>query len=512
MKTPEQVALNRAYAKAVRALADLEKEFTLKVAHLTGTEKARYAAEANKRYFALKAQIEEFKTKAATMKTNPPLQAIDMAAVSRVIPPLSRWNTYASGTGAPRGERYAHSYEFIFDGGRYYIDPVATTSGRFAYWQPKFANDRGKLTGGLWTMLQVAHTKTGALAKIRGHYGAHFMTKTNPVPRGRGRVLRTRTVGRGAKRLTCEVMSKAGPRGGHTVCHPAKRNPVGPAQAAAIRLLNDKPLQWHRAGPKFRISIPVAESLADAGLAEVRNRFGIVSVRFRGPSADDPRRNPVNRWGTKLRKGQRVRMHHSRGGTEEGVIVAFETKGEFARAYGARVKLDSGFTGSLDDVIEILPAVPKTNPGRLRSRGGLRTYWWKEQGVGTWKKDVAASAHTIAVRHAPSGATVMPGDLRGPGEWRFEFSGGDRGGFIWVSDHARVKANPARAMHPRRVVSAIVVQHRPGDHRTYVAKGRHALRLVASIEEADSFPLSRARRIARALSKRYGGGFNAEQV
>ena len=41
-----------------------------------------------------------------------------------------------------------------------------------------------------------------------------------PVPKGRGKVLRTRNKKLpGNKYLTCDVMEKAGPRGGKTVCH-----------------------------------------------------------------------------------------------------------------------------------------------------------------------------------------------------------------------------------------------------------------------------------------------------
>ena len=47
-----------------------------------------------------------------------------------------------------------------------------------------------------------------------------------PVPKGRGKVLRTRTVkvpGSGGREyMHCEVMSKPGPQGGRTVCGPVK--------------------------------------------------------------------------------------------------------------------------------------------------------------------------------------------------------------------------------------------------------------------------------------------------
>lgn len=48
-----------------------------------------------------------------------------------------------------------------------------------------------------------------------------------PVPKGRGKVLKTRTVtvpGSGGREyMRCEVMSKPGPRGGKTVCGPKRR-------------------------------------------------------------------------------------------------------------------------------------------------------------------------------------------------------------------------------------------------------------------------------------------------
>lgn len=47
-----------------------------------------------------------------------------------------------------------------------------------------------------------------------------------PIPKNRGKVLKTRTVtvpGTGGKEyMHCEVMSKPGPRGGRTVCGPKR--------------------------------------------------------------------------------------------------------------------------------------------------------------------------------------------------------------------------------------------------------------------------------------------------
>lgn len=47
-----------------------------------------------------------------------------------------------------------------------------------------------------------------------------------PIPKGRGKVVRTRTKkipGNPDEYLVCDVMSKAGPRGGKTVCHKKRK-------------------------------------------------------------------------------------------------------------------------------------------------------------------------------------------------------------------------------------------------------------------------------------------------
>jgi hypothetical protein len=68
----------------------------------------------------------------------------------------------------------------------------------------------------------------------------------------------------------------------------------------------------------------------------------------------------INRWGAKLAIGNRVLMTRPRGDPVTGVIVRFETKGEFARAYGPRVILDCSMSGSIDDCR--IPLGPSTNP------------------------------------------------------------------------------------------------------------------------------------------------------
>ena len=46
-----------------------------------------------------------------------------------------------------------------------------------------------------------------------------------PVPKGRGKVMRyfTKTLSGGREYMHCEVMSKAGPQGGKTVCGPVRK-------------------------------------------------------------------------------------------------------------------------------------------------------------------------------------------------------------------------------------------------------------------------------------------------
>ena len=44
-----------------------------------------------------------------------------------------------------------------------------------------------------------------------------------PIPKGRGKVVRTRTKKVGSTVMTCHVMEKRGPKGGQTVCFKKKR-------------------------------------------------------------------------------------------------------------------------------------------------------------------------------------------------------------------------------------------------------------------------------------------------
>lgn len=568
----------------------------------------------------------------------------------------------------------------------------------------------------------------------------------------------------------------------------ARRERVKANPSAAVTELNMIAAEYNRQLHAIR-QLTLAQWVALADRLRVARddrehaakKLALRELRAAGKLKSNPMKtNPVNRWGKKLRKGMRVRVHHPRGGTEEGVITKFETKGAFVRAYGKRLTLDNGFSAAIDDVVEILPkdnpvqvigtesghtlhfgpgasyscpslklfgygterqlrravvallakrAGPKTNPvgvhqaamirfareypgwhsiattdGGLTKRvalslekagvieilrhpapaswqfrgvtagltiqdrrpakanpgegippvniviedrtrpGGLRNFAWRVRfKSGTWsgwhegyhsnhdahtaaqqalagtfgtmkpKANPAGSSSTLTTittqdgktynRIAWTGGDRPPADfvrtrefqqLRSAffreqvGEWRnywkdspdadtrktfqrraimdawatlrelpragvsstetsilvaqrrldeakarltgavrrgessarkMQFSS-DVQGYQALLRKAKAaqakratKTNPGRALHSRRVVSAIVVQERPGG-RSYVAGGGRDgfLRLVTDFDAAKAFPLRIARRIARAFSQRYGGGFDAEQI
>ncbi len=56
-----------------------------------------------------------------------------------------------------------------------------------------------------------------------------------------------------------------------------------------------------------------------------------------------------NRWGIEIKRGHWVMAHKARGGVTEGRVSRIERTGEFARAYGPRVILDTVESVGLDD-------------------------------------------------------------------------------------------------------------------------------------------------------------------
>lgn len=57
-----------------------------------------------------------------------------------------------------------------------------------------------------------------------------------------------------------------------------------------------------------------------------------------------------NRWGVEVKKGHCVRYSMPRGGNGEGVVAKIDRTSDMAKAYGARVILEDGFSVGIDDV------------------------------------------------------------------------------------------------------------------------------------------------------------------
>jgi hypothetical protein len=56
-----------------------------------------------------------------------------------------------------------------------------------------------------------------------------------------------------------------------------------------------------------------------------------------------------NSFGINIKKGDKVKVSHPRGGFIISEIKSFETKGAFVKAYGKRVILENGMSASLND-------------------------------------------------------------------------------------------------------------------------------------------------------------------
>ena len=67
-------------------------------------------------------------------------------------------------------------------------------------------------------------------------------------------------------------------------------------------------------------------------------------------------RTVVNRFGYKITLGAHVQLIQARGGIVAGIVEKIETTGDFVKAYGSQVTLDSGISAGIDDVIVFDPA------------------------------------------------------------------------------------------------------------------------------------------------------------
>lgn len=61
-----------------------------------------------------------------------------------------------------------------------------------------------------------------------------------------------------------------------------------------------------------------------------------------------------NRFGTEIRKGMFVEANLAREGTTSGMVTEIDRRSDFAKAYGAQVKLDNGHTVGADDVRKVI--------------------------------------------------------------------------------------------------------------------------------------------------------------
>ena len=61
-----------------------------------------------------------------------------------------------------------------------------------------------------------------------------------------------------------------------------------------------------------------------------------------------------NRWGVEIKKGHWVSGRTSRGDAVQGRVAKIERTGEYARAYGPRVILDTGESLGVDDIAQTL--------------------------------------------------------------------------------------------------------------------------------------------------------------
>lgn len=97
------------------------------------------------------------------------------------LPGLSRWNMYAGGTSAAEGKR---AYDIRGDFGLYSIQPLTTPQGRHRGYLVQFADEKGRLGGGLWTNLGLVHSPSAGVGQAREHYAHHFgdpATRANPT-------------------------------------------------------------------------------------------------------------------------------------------------------------------------------------------------------------------------------------------------------------------------------------------------------------------------------------------
>jgi hypothetical protein len=94
-----------------------------------------------------------------------------------------QWGMTAGGTGAAEGK---HGYTLYSDAGEYHIWPFTTSAGRHAGYSLKFANTKGKTSGGLWHELGTFRSPGKAKGAARRHEKSLLKSSANPKRKGCG--------------------------------------------------------------------------------------------------------------------------------------------------------------------------------------------------------------------------------------------------------------------------------------------------------------------------------------
>jgi hypothetical protein len=94
--------------------------------------------------------------------------------VTDTLPGVSKWNMYAGGTSAAPDK---HSYDIRGDFGLYSISPFTTKYGRHAGYAVTFADEKGRLGGGLWSQLGTVRSPNAGVAAARAHMAKHFTVR-----------------------------------------------------------------------------------------------------------------------------------------------------------------------------------------------------------------------------------------------------------------------------------------------------------------------------------------------
>lgn len=78
-----------------------------------------------------------------------------------------------------------------------------------------------------------------------------------------------------------------------------------------------------------------------------------------------------NRWGVEIKKGHWVSGRTSRGDAVQGRVAKIERTGDYARAYGPRVILDTGESLGVDDIAQTLGPMTVEDDGTVRQNPAL---------------------------------------------------------------------------------------------------------------------------------------------